>query len=247
MSDKGLILLDFDGTLSDPVLLFEQYVPHLVTQFQEVSGGEYEAWSEATTSMLQTLTEEFQDYFLKDPVAEYNGFMEHIYRRSVALVHEAMGLEPPADRLAFARNTQREALQRTSALYGGVTEQLEALRIRGFEFWMASGQESDFLQAALVGAGLAHLPKQWYGPDLINCAKESGEYYRRIFAEIGSNSSPLIVIDDLPVALVWAQEFGAVTIQTHFDSATPPAEVPGVSAVMTDWNQLPHILSALAL
>jgi phosphoglycolate phosphatase-like HAD superfamily hydrolase len=239
--------LDFDGTLSDPALLFQQYVPHLVSQFQAVHGGEYEAWSDATASMLQTLTEEFQDYFLKDPVAEYNGFMEHIYGRSVALVHEAMGLEPPVDRLAFARHTQREALQRTSALYEGVTVQLEALRAEGYQFWMASGQESDFLQAALTGAGLAHLPKQWYGPDLINCAKESAEYYRRIFTEIEDTYSPVIVIDDLPAALLWAQEFGAITIQTHFDTQSPPANVHGVSALMTDWNQLPHILSSLAL
>ena len=58
-------------------------------------------------------------------------------------------------------------------------------------------------------------------------------------------SSDLIVIDDLPAALLWAEELGAKCIQAHLLSDLPPPFVSETIPTMTHWSQLPDLLKAL--
>ncbi len=245
MESHWTILLDFDGTVSEPVELLQQYVEALTGQFRQNHGGDVEDWRAVTYDMLKTLTEEFQDYFVSQPTAPYNSYMARLYARSTEIVYASQSLPLPEDAVGFARRTQKQALQQCNATYPGVTEWLPYLLSQGHTLHMASGQESGFLQGAMQGASLEHLPTRWYGPDLIDCAKESPEYYRRIFQDLGVSPTNVVVLDDLPVALLWAQELGAKTVQAHFDPNISLTRVSGVSAVMTDWTQLPEILATL--
>ena len=70
------ILLDFDGTVSEPDNLLRQYVEALTLQFKQQHGGDIEEWRTITQEMLKRLTEEFQDRFVNHPNSPYNSFME---------------------------------------------------------------------------------------------------------------------------------------------------------------------------
>lgn len=242
---KRTLLLDFDGTVSEPNGLLQQYVDALTGQFRQQHGGDPAVWRTTTYEMLVQLTQEFQDHFVRDPTAPYNRFMDQIYARSTEMVYRAQGFPLPPDPIAFARETQKRALEQCNATYAGVEEGLGWLLAQRYSLHMASGQESGFLQGAMQGAGLAHLPTRWYGPDLIDCAKESPEYYRRIFADLNLLPEQVVVLDDLPEAILWAQELGAKTVQAHLLSETPPVRVSPHTPIMTDWSQLPEILTTL--
>jgi FMN phosphatase YigB (HAD superfamily) len=51
-----------------------------------------------------------------------------------------------------------------------------------------------------------------YGPDLIDTFKEGPEYYKRIFADVGTVPRDALVVDDNPRAIMWAAQVGAQTI-----------------------------------
>jgi FMN phosphatase YigB (HAD superfamily) len=84
--------------------------------------------------------------------------------------------------------------------------------------------------------GIADCFQQYYGPDLINTAKEGAAYYERIFADVNIEPENAIVVDDSLLALGWASEAGAQTIHCSSKKAHPSfphhinrlAELPGV-------------------
>ena len=110
---------------------------------------------------------------------------------------------------------------------------------------MASGQESEFLKAALEGAGVAHIPQGWFGPDLINCAKESTRYFERIFASLQIDPHTAIVIDDLAPATQWAEALGAKAIQAQLANSQPKDESAPHRPLLTHWRDVPQLLETV--
>jgi methionine salvage enolase-phosphatase E1 len=106
---------------------------------------------------------------------------------------------------------------------------------------MASGQDSEYLRAGLQGAGLSGWADIHFGPDLINCAKESALYYVRILEQMGSNPADLLVVDDDPLALEWAMALGCKGLQTKLGQKRDTPTVIGVSGVLTDWRNAPRL------
>ncbi len=242
---KPTLLLDFDGTLSDPVLLFEQYVSALTEELTEAHGGEGEAWRSLTRTMLWDLTQDFANYFSANPFADYHPYMNALYTRSTQIVCEHIGRPLPNDPVRFARDMQARSLRCCNAFYEDAAEALALLHQQGYRIVMASGQESEFLQAALEGAGVGSIPQGWFGPDLINCAKESTRYFERIFDALNLSPNEAIVIDDLAPAVLWAEELGAKAVQAQLANSQPRELSTPSRPVLTSWLDFPQRLAEL--
>lgn len=242
---KPTLFFDFDGTLSDPVLLFEHYVSALTEEFKVAHGGSGEAWYSLTRKMLWELTQDFADYFSANPFADYHPYMNSLYARSAQAVCEHIGSALPSDPVGFARAMQAVALRKCNAFYDGAAEALALLHQEGYPIVMASGQESGFLQAALEGAGVVHIPQGWFGPDLINCAKESTRYFERIFEALQISPASAVVIDDLAPAILWAEELGAKAVQAQLANSQPREKSNPNRPVLTCWHDFPLQLERL--
>lgn len=242
---KPTLLLDFDGTLSDPVLLFEQYASVLAAEFHGAHGGDAGEWNALTRAMLRDLTQDFADYFSANPFADHHPYMNSLYARSTQIVCERIGRPLPSDPVGFARDMQTLALRRCNAFYEGAAETVALLHAQGYSIVMASGQESFFLRAALEGAGLAHIPQGWFGPDLINCPKESARYFERIFASLQITPASAIVIDDLASAVLWAEEAGARAVQAQLANSQSREASNPHRPVLTHWGDFPSQLERM--
>src|SRR4030095_7634308 len=108
-----------------------------------------------------------------------------------------------------------------------------------------SGQESEWLRASLIGAGLESYLERKFGPDLIDCAKEGTAYYERLFAAAGVRAAEALVVDDQPDPLRWALQMGAKVIQAKLSPERHHETVPGVAAVLTHLRDLPGLVNHL--
>jgi len=239
------ILLDFDDTLSDQFQFNTQYTRAIGAVLAPQYGGEEEAWAKSAIAMLQALEQDYLARFYRKPLAGYCAWLEEVRPRAVELLFGGMGLLVPPNAARLAVDTERQALARCNALFPGVREVLASLHAAGYRMLMASGQESSYLQSALQGAGLDRFVSGLFGPDRIDCAKEGPEFYERLFAAIGTEPAHALVVDDHPDAIQWALQTGARVIQARLSPERHVDPVPGVSAILTDWSQLPAQLNAL--
>lgn len=247
MADTNLkatpILLDFDDTLSDQFQLNTQYTRAIGAVLAPHYGGEEEAWARSAIAMLQALEQDYLARFYRKPLAGYCAWLEAIRPRAVELLFGGMGLPVPPNAAQLAVTAEHQALTRCNALFPGVQEALAFLHDAGYRMTMASGQESNYLLSALQGAGLDDWVYGLFGPDLIDCAKEGPEFYERLFAAIGAEPTQALVVDDHPDAIRWALQTGARVIQARLSTERHVDPVPGVSAVLTDWSELPALVS----
>ena len=158
---------------------------------------------------------------------------------------ERMGLPIPSDAARIARETQFNALIQCNAAFPGAQEVVKALFDSGHRIQIASGQESEYLVAALRGAGLEKYIESKFGPDLIDCAKEGPEYYSRIFEATGVRAQDAVVVDDWPPAITWALQTGARVIQSKLSRERHFETVQGVAAILTDLRALPDEIEHL--
>lgn len=244
MPCECFVFLDFDDTLSDPFQFHTQYVREVGALLAPQYGGQPEKWAKAAIDLLEMLEREYVERFVGYPLNGYCAWLETVRERSALKMFERMGIQPPPDPAHVARETQFNALLQCNAAFPGALDAMAGLFEAGCRIQIASGQESEYLMAALMGAGLESYTESKFGPDLVDCAKEGVEYYQRIFAAAGADDSKRIVVDDSPAAIGWALQAGATVIQARVSRERHYEIVPGVAGVMTDLSELPALVES---
>src|SRR5262249_10976942 len=143
----------------------------------------------------------------------------------------------------LAAKIQFDALTACNAAFPHAESALRELHEMGVRTQTASSQESEYLLAALIGAGIESYIETKFGPDLVDCAKESPEYYCRIFKTCEIRPSQAIVVDDQPECLDWAEEAGARVIQARL---IPDAQEQQFPNAITDLSSLPAMVLTLS-
>ena len=245
MPIERFVFLDFDDTLSDPYRFHTQYVREIGALLAPQYGGDAADWSKGAIDVLQTLEAEYIERFVGNPLNAYCAWLDTVRARSAGLLFERMGMPPPPDSRRVARETQFNALRRCNALFPGCGSALHALANAGHAVHLASGQESEYLTAALVGADLQNLVGSKFGPDLIDCAKEGPEYFERVFAAVGATAADAIVVDDYPPAIRWGMQAGAAVIQSRLSRERHFDEVNGVAGMLFNLTDLPGLVESI--
>ena len=246
MQNRPTVLLDFDDTLSDPIPLFLQFARELGAGLSGRFGKEPVAWEKAAADMLAAIEDDYCERFVGNPTNGYLEWLNSLRHRSVLLVCEAMDLPSPPDAEQLAVDLQFDALSRCHAGFPGVETVLASLYRAAYPLHMASGQESEYLRGGLTGLGVLSFFGRLFGPDLIDCAKEGPEYYRKVFAALDVRADEVIVVDDYPPAIGWALTSGAHVIQAQLSPVARAPIQPGVAAVMTDFHDLPVLIAQIA-
>ena len=243
MPDGKTVFLDFDDTLNDPFVLLGMYSDRIGALLAPQHGGEARDWAKASVETLIVLEQEYLDRFAAAPRSGYCAWLDQVQGRSIEQIFRLMELPSPSNAQELARNLQFQALSACDATFPGAQQALAALAGAGCRMHMASGQESEYLRAALIGAKLAAFPQRLYGPDLIDCAKEGPEYYDCLFADIGMRPQDALIVDDQPTVIAWALQCGATVIQSHLSPERHHPTVPGVAATLTDLHALPQLIA----
>jgi len=245
------LFFDFDDTLSEHALFNEQYAlalgNELVARFGTKGKAETE-WVECVVSMFRTLQQDYVARFADNSVNGYNDWYTVLPARAIELVFGGMRMPLPPEPKRIAVEMLRCALNKCDATFAGVSEALHALLEQGHTLHLASGNDSLHLAAALTGAGIADCFDRLYGPDLIDCAKEGTEFYRRLFTSSGIAPATAIVIDNDPNAVHWAQEAGAKAILVQLLDGLPPAETEAMLSgvpIVTAFSQLPEAIAEI--
>jgi phosphoglycolate phosphatase-like HAD superfamily hydrolase len=247
MQGGKFVFIDFDDTLSDPFLLHPQYVRTLGDLLSARFSGSADRWAKAAIDTLEMVEREYCARFERNPLSGYCAWLAVVRGQSAGRMFEQMKIAAPADIDGVARQFQYEALAKCDAAFPGAGDALRTICENGWRIQIASGQESDYLAAALIGAGLDRCIERRFGPDLVDCAKEGPEFYERIFAECGVRASDAVVVDDWPPAIAWALQTGAAVIQSKLSRERHFEVVGGVAAVMTDLRDLPCLLGEVVL
>ncbi len=214
-AQKLHLFFDFDDTLSDFDRFGAQYVTALAGILSREMGGGAGKWHEAISPALAASIGRYLRRFLGNPLQGYNAWISEERPRVVADVFGRVGLEAPDAESAghLAVLLQEKALRRCSALFPGADSALMELFDRRYPIYLASSQESKYLRGAMTGAPCYHQIQEFYGPDLLDCAKEGPEFYGRLFQTVGVDPRCAVVIDDQVMCLEWADELGARVIQ----------------------------------
>ena len=245
MPGERYVFLDFDDTLSDPFQFHIQYVREVGALLDGEFGGSAEGWAKAAIDMLESVEREYVVRFQGSPLNGYCAWLADVRGRSMRSMFQQMNIAAPEDAACVARDMQRRALARCSALFPGAETALDALHAGGFHVHTASGQESEYLTAALAGAGIDARTGMKFGPDLIDCAKEGPDYYARVFETVGARASDCVVVDDYPPAIEWALQAGAHVLQSKLSRERHYERSPGVADVVTALTDLPRLVESI--
>lgn len=240
MSDAPVLFLDFDDTLSDYARLGRQYVGNVAAHLAQEFGGDAAEWLPVVQSELPASLARYIDTFSGGQLHGVNTWLAEERRRVVEAIFAGAGRTyPDGDPVALAVQVQCAALNGCCAVFPGAEAALRTLQEAGIEVMMASSQPSDYLRPALESAGLAPYITRFFGPDLVDCAKEGPEFYRRLFAACGIRPSQAVVVDDQVQCLDWAEEAGGRVVQACL---LPNAAEPEFPVVLRNLADLPKLL-----
>ncbi|MFX0203390.1 MAG: HAD-IA family hydrolase, partial [Candidatus Hodarchaeota archaeon] len=155
-----------------------------------------------------------------------------------------VNIDPPASeqRAEIAREAIDWIIPRVQADYPGVTKTIQLLKNDGFALHTASGEVSWELRGYLTRMGIVDCFTNLYGPDLINTAKASVLFYKKMFDDSGVNAREAMVVDDTPKMLSWAEEMGAATVHvTNFIKCNNTSCQHHINQL----NELPALISKL--
>lgn len=236
-----VLFLDFDDTLSDYTDLGRQYVAVLAATASIEFGGSAERWIAALQPALVESLARYRMAFTGNPRAGFVRWIAGERERLVKTVCDAVGIGLPRDLspVELGLRLQSRGLESCTALFPGATAAMREISDAGVAVNLASSQESHYLRSALAGSGVEGYIDNWFGADLVDCAKEGPEFYHCVFAACGIRPSQAIVVDDQPECLDWAEEAGARVIQACIKRPRGEAEFP---VVMTDLAELPRMV-----
>ncbi len=247
MPDHLHLFIDFDDTLSDFKGHTALYVGHLSDQLAGKFGGEAQQWAAALQPAILGSIARYGENFVGNPLAGFCAWIPSERARIAREVFEQVGRQLPnfIDPAQLTLSVQTQALWncRAGAFYPGAIRTLDDIHRSGVRLNMASSHESHYLEAALRGAFAGHLFDNFFGADLIDCAKEGTEYYCRMFEACEIRPEQAVVLDDGVDCLTWAQESGAQVIQARLKQDPPLQEFDNT---LTDWRQLPSMINQLA-
>ncbi len=238
------VFLDFDDTLSDIRSLRLQFVRE-AAELLERHGATRDAWEQAVAPTFERSLARYTERYTTDPLAEYVHWLDQERARIGAEIFEAAGVQPPTgEPLAeLVKRITFDSLAYCNATFPNTEDALRELFEMGVRTQMASAQDSDYLLAALMGARIESYTESKFGPDLLNCAKESPQFYVRAFAACNIHPSQAIVVDDQAICLNWAREAGAHVVQARVAPNVEPADF---AHSFTDWAELPEIVRGIA-
>jgi len=223
--DRSVIFLDNDGVLTDAdahhVAYCRRYGELMAARF----GGPAEAWGQANSAAFHTMMQWYEAN-----VARYTdaSFFEALYQVELEAAFEHMGLAPPdwqtGGRLLMGRLLYECPLH-ACALFPGAREAVEALAAAGHRLCMASNAHSLHCEGVLSGCGLRNHFICAFGPDLVNCATKSPDFYRRLCAHIGVHPEQAIVVDDNAAPLAMAAEIGLRTVLVGAGGGAPDVRI----------------------
>ncbi len=200
---------------------------------------------EIAIDMLETLEAQYIAQFRVTPT-NYNAWFARLHAQAMQLVFDGMGLPVPENAEQLSRDTQKRALSACDAAFPGAKQAVETLKQRGYTLHTASGNDSGHLRNALAGIGLEPCFERFYGPDLVDCAKESPEFYKRIFADLNLPPSHALIIDNDPNAIRWAQSLGAKAIQVDLLPYKKLETASGIAGKIRDIAQLPALVELVS-
>jgi phosphoglycolate phosphatase-like HAD superfamily hydrolase len=211
ISKEVFLFTDFDDTLSCQADLTEEYIKELCQLLpREIAGGDGD-WERAVRRGLSNSLNRYKERYNEN--ASLTGYREWIKEERARALLDAckvmnLSLKTSETPSELASRLQFEALTACNAAFPEAYDTLQRLFEMGVRIQLASSQESDYLLAALIGAGIESFTESKFGPDLVDCAKEGPEFYRRITSAIGANPRDSIVLDDQLRCLLWAKEAG---------------------------------------
>jgi FMN phosphatase YigB (HAD superfamily) len=235
------LFIDFENTLCDMAAHREQFAGVLCRLLSEEFGGQRDQWHSAIRHQLALSMGDYARKFTGDPLAGYNAWVDQERVRATTGIFTAMEVPLPTDEpvVKLAKRLQFDALTGCNSLLEGTESALKELFDQGVRTQLASAQESEYLLAALIGAGVESYTESKFGPDLVDCAKEGPEFYRRIFAACEIRPSQAIVVDDQAMCLDWAEEAGARVVQAALLPDSPEPEFP---IVLRSFSDLPRLI-----
>jgi HAD superfamily hydrolase (TIGR01509 family) len=211
--DIDALFIDDGDVLNDNAIRGPQFRRLVAEFFAPRLGGGRIAWEEANRSVADTFL--FQQVFASGSEAEdyaswWGGYQVQWLRRMAAIVGAYLP-DRDTECLRLACEAIDYITPRIMSEYPGAAEAVSDLHRMGFSLFTASGEHSRELDGYLRGMGIRQHFEVLYGPDLVNAAKYSVEYYRRIFVHAGIAPRRALVVDDKLRHLAWASELGART------------------------------------
>ena len=236
------LFLDFDDTLTPMQEHRQRYIVTMARLLSNRYGGQVDTWEQAVRSALEASIRRYTERFVGPSTEGFREWLKEEQRRQAWDVCVKAGI-PAA--LEFDLKEQGIALQHLalrmcSTPYPGTAEALQALTGRGMRIHMASAWDAGYLSAALEGMGLAEYVCYRFGPDLVDCAKEGPEFYRRAFHACGIEPEDAIVVDDQPTCLDWAAAVGAHPVQARFNGQPQMLE-----AAVERMDELPGVVARI--
>lgn len=231
---RPILFFDFDDTISDHSKHLESFTAAFGGEMAMLNRGTAAEWSSAISLLLKELELLYITRFCNGNPEGYGDWIKNMRSDFIKRLYHKMRMPLSSEAYDMARRSERNALHSCEALFPGMKNVLINLHELGYPLHLASGNHSEYLKAALAGAGLTDKIGILFGPDLIDYAKEGSEYYSRLFKQADVAAQHAIVIDNDPMALKWAQDAGAFTIQVHLLPHKPIHKAPGTFALITD-------------
>jgi phosphoglycolate phosphatase-like HAD superfamily hydrolase len=242
--NRPVLFIDNDGTLTDAREHGRHYRRRLGELMAPTHGGTVEKWAKANEVCFNASMDWYHDH-----IAEYQdaSFWDDWDRVWVVELFKYMGLEPPSwdDGIRLTRRLAFECPAGVNTLFPRAGHAVWELSEAGFRLNLASNAHSLHCRGVLVGAGLTPYFVCAFGPDLVNLPDKSVEFYRRIFAYVGTTADQAIVIDDNGPPLDMAREAGARTVLVDQGHGRETPRVEPDSAVGSI-SELPAAIFALA-
>ena len=210
--DRPVIFLDNDGVLTDAEAHHVAYCSRYGELMSARFGDTAEAWAEANSAAFAAMMDWYEAN--ADRYAEA-GFFEDLYQVELGAAFAHMKMRPPdweTEGRLLMRRLLFESPLRACALFPGAREAVEELARQGYRLCLASNAHSLHCEGVLIGCGLRQHFICAFGPDLVNCATKSTEFYRRICDHVGVRPEQAVLVDDNGLPLAMASRIGMRTI-----------------------------------
>lgn len=207
-----VVFLDLGGVIVEKEQQIAQWNKLVGECFVKLLGGRASAWTAAhqVVSIHLSNWEEVVGQAPADFVSFYRDYQLRWVRGMCELV--GMPLPPEEECVLLAYQAIGSITSRIHAAKPGAVETIHLLYQQGYLLHLASGTCSRELSGYLEAMGVRHCFGRLYGADLINTFKEGPAYYERLFADVGTNPTEAVIVDDGLQALQWAAQTGARTV-----------------------------------
>jgi HAD superfamily hydrolase (TIGR01509 family) len=197
--------LDIDGVWHDLELLSSEWSEQLGRALSRRLGGDAAAWQTASCECFAQVWAERHGWS-SEPLARHADQSHAMLGAMCRFVDRPVLARPEAAQLM--REAEVEILSRCSAVVPGARETLVELS-RKVALHTASGNLSFRIDALLDGLGAGHMVGVRAGPDVVGAAKNTGEFYRELFARARVRPERALVVDDDISAIELVRRLGA--------------------------------------